>query len=468
LKFIHILLIVWSIGVACSSKPDAQATSEAVYTFDWPKIKERGKLVALVDNSSTSYFIFKGQPLGFEYEMLRQFCQDARIDLEVKVISSMDKFLQLLYTGEGDVVAANVTVTRNRLQDVAFSETIFTTRQMLVQRKNGEIIRDPLHLEGKEIVVRGGSSFHERLRSLNAEIGGGINIRAVSDSNDQNTFNKTIQLIDSVAAGHIDFTIADENVARVEAHLRPNLDVETPISLYQRIAWAFRTTDTLLQDTIDQWLIKFKNTNEFHTLYTKYFKARTLHAARSNSDFSSAGKGKISPFDPLIKKYAREIGWDWRLLAALIYKESKFDAQAEAWTGACGLMQLIPQTAVGLGLDTHQFCDPEANIRAGTLFLRHLSGIWLEKISDTNERIKFVLASFNAGPGHVLDARALTEKYNGNKDVWEGNVEKYLLLKSQEPYYTDPVCKHGYCRGKEPVNYVQEVLEHYAHYKNLL
>jgi membrane-bound lytic murein transglycosylase F len=468
LKILRLILLLFcALGLASCGNSDEPNSAPPAYTFDWPQIKSRGKLIALVDNSSTSYFIYKGRPMGFEFELLNRFANDAGIELEIKVISALDKFAQHLQNGEGDVVAANVTITPERQKEVAFSRSIIQTREVLIQRRGNAPIRNIKNLAGKEIVIRGGSSFYESLLAISAQLDTPLVLRLVTDSIDQNVSNKTLQLIDSVSKGLIDFTVADENIARVEAHLRPNLDIQTPISDQQDIAWALRISDTLLADTLNRWLTAFMKTDDFYTIYTKYFKARSLHALRVKSDYSSAGAGKISSFDPLIKKYASLLGWDWRLLAALIYTESQFDDQAEAWTGACGLMQLIPETAVGLGLDTHQFCNPEENIKAGTTLLSQLERTWLDKIPDTEERIKFVLASFNAGTGHVLDARALANKYGKQVDLWEHHVDTFLLLKSQPKFYNDPICKYGYCRGKEPVAYVQHVLEHYRHYQNL-
>ena len=156
------------------------------------------------------------------------------------------------------------------------------------------------------------------------------------------------------------------------------------------------------------------------------------------------------------------MGWDWRLVKALIYQESKFNVNGKSWAGAIGLMQLMPATAKGLGVkDVH---DPEQNIKAGITYLKRMYENWNE-IPDSIQRIKFSMASFNAGYGHVQDAQNLTKKYNGKELVWDNGVDYYILNLSKSKYYNDPVVKHGYVRGSEPYNYIIEIFNRYQHYK---
>ncbi|HXH19339.1 MAG TPA: transglycosylase SLT domain-containing protein, partial [Chitinophagales bacterium] len=160
--------------------------------------------------------------------------------------------------------------------------------------------------------------------------------------------------------------------------------------------------------------------------------------------------------------YARRIGWDWRLLAALIYEESQFDAASCSWAGAEGLMQLV--TTTGLRFGALDLSNPEQNVMAGTAYLQYLETHWKD-IPDSAERMKFVLASYNVGEGHVRDAMRLAEKYGADPFRWEGNVAVYLVKKSQPKYYNDAAATSGYCRGTAAVTYVKQVLERYAHYR---
>jgi membrane-bound lytic murein transglycosylase F len=453
---------------SCKQNKTEPKIESKPYSFDLDSLKVRGHITALVDNSTTSYFTYKGQPMGFEYEMLKRFAESQNLKLEVKVMYNLDNMVPFLQKGFGDIVAANITVTRERLKDVSFSEPLLTTRQVLIQRRdNPNKVQKVRELAGRTVHVRKNSSFYPRLKHLEEELGKSLNIVPLNDSADSKSMNMTIQLMEQVANGEIEFTVADENIAKVQKKLLPNLDISLVLSLEQGIAWAVRKSDTTLLNAVNKWLVYEKKRNDFHTIYTKYFKARTKLKHKIQSEYSSI-KGGISPYDSLIRTFADSLGWNWRLLAAQIYQESKFETKAEAWTGASGLMQLMPTTAAAYGVDSNSIQNPEMNLRAGTRYLMWLDQCWQHTVKDSTERIKFVLASFNVGLGHIIDARNLAAKYEKDPTKWDNNVAEYILKKSEKAYYTDKVCKHGYCRGSEPYAYVEEIMERYRHYQNLI
>lgn len=484
--------MILTLGIArmpvCNTTKNNSQNADSLYiTIDIPQILARKKLVALTDNSSTSYFIYKGEPMGYEYEMLRSFAKSLKVDLQIIVAKDINEIFDLLQKGEVDIVSANLTVTEERMRKVNFTEPLIYTRQVLVQPKpkgwqnmsaeklNKHLVRSTIDLSGKSIYVRKESSFYSRLVNLQDEIASKINIIEVPGE------VTTEGLIAMVANGKIPYTISDENVAMVNQTYYSQLDIKTAVSFPQKIAWAVNKNSPLLLEKLNNWISDQKNTTEYAVLYNKYFKNPKGAGQRNDSEFSSLGGNKISPYDDMIIAYSREIGWDWRLLASMIYQESRFDPNAESWAGACGLMQMIPSTAIQYGLDT---CGGTAieSIDAGTRHIISLDQYWTKIISDKNERIKFVLASYNVGLGHVIDARNLCKKYahlpvratDGNNeggqghrpDIWYNNVEKYILLKSHPKYYNDPVVRCGYCRGQEPYNYVREIISRYEHYTN--
>ena len=148
-----------------------------------------------------------------------------------------------------------------------------------------------------------------------------------------------------------------------------------------------------------------------------------------------------------------------------MYQESRFQPNVKSWAGAFGLMQFMPSTASRFGINPNS--SNEQQIRAGVKFL-----MWLEErfdnIESRDEKIKFTLAAYNVGLGHIIDARNLAEKNGSNPDIWDDNVDKYLLSKSDPEFYNDPVVKYGYCRGKETYAYVRDIMERYEHYSNLI
>lgn len=469
-----ICLLLYLLLAACKQEPtplpEIQVNNTVVSGFDLQEIRERGKLVALTDNSSTSYFIYKGRPMGFEYDLLQRLAQSLDVELEIVVVQDIDGIFEDLNNKLGDVVAANITVTKDRSKLVDFTEHHLFTPQVLVQRKpdsyrklkphqiDKKVIRNPLDLAGKVVHVRKNSSFYTRLQHLSDEIGAHIQIEEVPGD------VETEQLIEMVAKGEIEYTIADHNVARLSQIYYPNLDIRTKVSFPQRIAWAVRKDSPELKTAIDSWILENRGSSEYVTIYNKYFRSRKAHKRRVLSDYSSLSGGKISEYDDLIRQYSQQVGWDWRLLASLIYQESHFDPQARSWTGATGLMQVLPETAQMYKVDSTLLLDPQKNILAGVRLIERLTEYWSEHLTDSLEVPKFVLASYNVGLGHIIDARRLAEKYEADPNIWENNVAVYLKQKSLPKFYNDPVVKYGYCRGAEPFAYVKEVLQRYELY----
>lgn len=463
-RYLALFLLV---GVSCG-QPNTAILPAPEVEVDLDAIKKRGYLTALIDNNSFSYFIYKGRPIGYEYELLKSLAKELNVELKIKIISGVENGIKQLNSGAGDILAFPLTVTKERTEYVNFTRPFFNSYQVLVQRKpdnwktltqdeiDKNVIRDAHDLIGQEVHVMKSSSFAERLRNLSQEIGGDIVI--VEDSANA----ESESLIKQVALGSIQYTVADHQIAMVNANYYPNLDVSTILSLPQQIAWSVRKNSPQLLEAVDAWLTKIKKEPTFMVIYNRYFKSPRTTLLRARSEYSSLfGGGKISQYDDLIKKGAEKLGWDWRLLAALIYQESKFVINNESWAGARGLMQLMPETAKRFGATNPD--NPRQNINAGVNYLKHLDKYWTKSIPDADERLKFVLASYNAGLTHVLDARALTSKHGGNPAVWD-EVEYYLLKKSDPVFYRDPVVAAGYCKCEEPVNYIKNVMNTYEEY----
>lgn len=170
----------------------------------------------------------------------------------------------------------------------------------------------------------------------------------------------------------------------------------------------------------------------------------------------------ISPYDSLFKVYADTLGWDWKLLAAVAYVESKFDTAAVSEVGAKGLMQLMPVTALAMGIPEGCEKDPEQSIRGAVGYFAYLSHMF--RRIPNEERIHFILASYNAGFGHIQDAMRLAQKYGKNRYVWYDNVETYLLLKNDSVYYTDSLCRNGKFMGLETCSFVKKVTRKHKDY----
>lgn len=468
LKSYQIIFLLSLLVLACSKKVEKDSVSKgSMNVRDLSEIKESGKLFAIIDNSSTSYFIYKGQPMGFEYELLSRFAEYIETDLEVVKIDDLNQMFPALKENNGDVIAANLTITKDRRELVDFSQPILKTHQVLVQRqlqkkdiqKGKLLIESPVELTHKKVYVQKASSFYNRLKNLSDEIGGDIQIKEVAD-------NLTVeQLIEKVAIGEIDYTVADEHVAKINKAFFRNINIDLALSLDQEVAWAIRKESPNLQIAINEWLDDFQKTTDFRVIYLKYYGNTTLFRNRVNNRLFTSKSGKLSDFDPIVKKEAKEIGWDWRLLTSLIYQESKFNPKASSWAGAQGLMQLMPATSAEYGIDSN--ASVTENISAGVDYLKWIESQFDEKVTDSTERQKFVMASYNVGLGHVFDAMRLAEKYGKNPQIWEKNVALMLLKKSDPNFYKDTVCHYGYCRGREPYQYVRQIYRRYRDYLNI-
>jgi len=461
------LCVALLVASSCTT-PDRNFATEPEVSIDIPEISKRGYLNALVDNNSVSYFIYRGEPLGYEYELLKRLCQRLRVELKITIISGLEDAINRLNRGEGDIIAFPLTVTTERREWMSFTDTHFTSTQVLVQKKpagwesnpgllEDSLLRDPADLIGKVVYVKAQSSFAERLRNLSAEIGGEIIVKEDSSG------GETESLIRQVLTGQIKYTVADQPFGMVNATYYPDLDVKTVLSLPQQIAWATRLNAPAVRDSINIWLADIKRAGEFRQIYAKYFNNLKSTRVRMQSDYNSFSGSELSRFDDVMKEAAASISWDWRLIASVTYQESGFDPRVESWAGAMGLMQLMPATVAQFKVVN--VMDPRQNIQAGVSVLKHLDDVWARTVSDPQERIKFVLASYNVGLTHVTDARNLARKYGKDPVKWDDNVAFYLILKSDPKYYRDPLSVAGYCRCEGPVNYVKEVLSRFEEYK---
>lgn len=453
------------LAMACNKSEPPEVEDEEAAEVN---MLAEGVLHVLMSNNVSSYYIQQGQPRGFEYEMLRLFCQENKLTLDIKIIKDFEFLFDSLASGAGDLAAGNITITKERKERFNFTPEILRTRMVLIQRtpkgskklsKNqiiARMVKDPLELDGKTVYVNGASTFYDRLSNFAEENGLDINLQTVTSE------IGTDELIRMVSTGEIDYTIADENVARIHKGLYNNIDISVAVSLSQSIAWAVPKGNETLQKQLTDWVNKRKNTTKYNAIYNKYFGKSTVVLGREN--YAEIIDGQISPYDKLIQKHAKFIDWDWLLLAALINKESKFNPQAESRFGARGLMQIMPVTAERFGVSQELVTDPELNIRAGTRFLQWLDKFWSSRVSDPTERQKFVLASYNSGQGHVLDGQKLAVKYGLDPQKWDDNVELMMQNKTQPLYYQDDVVKHGYCNCVETVVFVKTVLRYYDYY----
>ncbi|MGI6073747.1 MAG: transglycosylase SLT domain-containing protein [Fermentimonas sp.] len=455
LSFIVVFFALLLINVACEEK-------KAV-VYDYAEIVESDTLCVLTLNTSTSYFMYRDQPMGFQYDLIKSFCDDHSLNVKIIVAENVKSLIEKLKKGEGDVIAYNLPITNQMRDSIIFCGYKQVSHQVLVQqvREYDMMVKDVVDLIGRTVTVIEDSKYLDRIKNLNDELGGGIVIEV--DAEDSLVVE---DLIRGVSQGKIDYTVSEDDLAKLNQTYFNNIDVQLPISFDQRSSWAVRPDTPVLADSLDSWFAE----KSMNTSYMKTLKRYFEETKGSSMDFglrvgNFIGNGIISPYDIYFKRYGEEVKIDWRFLASISYQESTFNNEATSWSGAVGLMGLMPATATSYGLDKDKLFDAESNIMIGSRYFRYLMDVFSSTISDNSQVMKMALAAYNGGIGHIFDARALAEKYGADENVWEGNVEKYLDLKRLEQYYSDPVCKNGYFRGDETLKFVSDVINRWELYK---
>ncbi len=478
IKYSYIVLMV--VLSACSSDKnegttttvnDAIAKTTPTISRDLDAIKEDGVLHAITIYNSTSYFLYRGEPKGFEYELLERLAKDLGLKLKISIAKDINELFELLNKGEADLLAYGLTITEQRKQLVDFTEHHYVTYQTLVQRMpdnwrslpgykiDQQVVSNTLELMEDTVWVRKNTSYAERIKNLQDEIGAKIPIEHIEGN------IPTDEVIRMVVDGEIERTVADYNIAAINKTYYPILQIDTRISFAQRIAWAVRKNSPQLLNAINEWIAKEKKSDAYYVIYNKYFKNRKSFRARIRSEFYSKNSNAISKFDDIIKENAATIGWDWRFLCSQVYQESRFDPRAKSWAGAGGLIQLMPATAKEVGV-SNSF-NPAKNIEGGVKYLSRMRDKF-ENVTDSIQKIKFTLGAFNCGAGHVFDAMRLAEKNGKDPTVWDDNVEEYILKLKFKKYYLDDVVKYGFMRGEEPYYYVRDIFKRFEHYKKFI
>lgn len=406
--------------------------------------------------SPLSYFLYRGEPMGIDYTLVDSLARQKGMVLDLSVARSLTEAVAMLDSGTVDVIAYPVPITEHYKKYVIACGLENLTSQVLVQPKmNGQVpITDITQLVGKEVYVEKDSKYLRRMQNLNDELGGGIIIKEVDADS-----LITEDLLQMVSDGKIPMTVVDSDIAKLNQTYYPDLDIAVPVSFEQRSAWAVAPDKKWLADSIDSWFASSSSQEIDSDLLKRYFE-QMKNGSSLNFDFS---KGYISKYDNIFKKYAPRIGWDWRLMAAQAYVESKFKPNARSWVGARGLMQIMPSTSRGYRTSVARLGNPETSVDVATKLINDLDSYLVKYVPNDKERLKFVIAAYNVGIAHVYDAIALARKYGLNPEVWDDNVSKAILMKMNPKYYNDPVVKYGYCRGTETVAYVKGITNFYEH-----
>jgi membrane-bound lytic murein transglycosylase F len=425
----------------------------------WTRIRERGQLVALTDKNSLDYFIYRGEPMGYQLELLRSFADYIGVSLRIISSDDVSRLYRYLEHNAGDVIACNLPFSQDGKYMVHFTDPLGETRYVLLQRKSQtRFISVFADFSGDTVWYRSNPFVEYILRDFTREIHANITLAGEYQRN-------PVELARLVSEGKIDYMICQENLALVLKRFYRNLDASLVLTHFTNYSWGVRPASDTLRAKINEWLSDRKTRKEVRKIYLNYYDNPKI-LQYFGSDYFSVTGGRLSPFDEEIRRVSSLIWWDWRLIASLVYEESNFRMGLVSSRNARGLMQLMPETAEKFGMDS--LSGPGQQIAAGVKYLRWLDRQLPPEISNPRERICFILASYNVGIGRVLSAREKAARYGQDPNRWNGNVDYYLTRKSRK----DPLGKNDTVADISPFGeaggFVDEIMNRYYHYRNLI
>jgi membrane-bound lytic murein transglycosylase F len=428
---------------------------DKAFIGDFDQIKKRRILRVLLRNNAASYFLYRGELIGFEYELAKEFARYHGLRLEVLVPSGDEQFSTWLLDGKVDMAMGFLEPSDAQRQlGIEYTRPYHQARQHIVVAANDPAVKLP-DLDRHTISVRRDSSYWQTLSKLRQQ-----GAKFSLDSTENNV--ETEQIIQEVASGRYQATMADEHILDIE--LARSVKVKSAYSPDKEIphAMALRAKNTNLKKQLDAFIKRIYKGEFYNVLYQKYFKSRRSVQKLAQGRVTDTLQGQISPYDKVVQKYSEYYGFDWRLITAQMFQESRFDPRAKSFSGARGLMQIMPRTASSLGFDSVD--QPNNNIQAGIKYMDWLRDRF-DKGLPVSERLWFSLAAYNAGAGHVHDARRLASQIGLNPDLWFENTESAILLLSKKQYSSK--ARYGFVNGSEPVNYVRNIKQRFEAYVEL-
>ena len=429
----------------------AEAYDSASFVRPWAEIIKSDTLIVGTVTSPTDFFVYRNERFGAEYQKVLSFAEAHDLELDIRITQSPDSLLGWISDGEIDLSITPFAFSRENTEKYAFLGMNDTLSLVLVQNKAGKTITSLPDLHNHTLTVVPNSVSELRAMQIVEELGDTtVRISRVDTLGQEDLLEYIATHRDSSL-----LTLAESDLARIYAGQYPDLVVSTKASLPIRYGWIAHKTNTALKDSIDSYfsdslrIAHFQRLALLNSAYAYYFDKGSQKTYRLLP-------GGISPYDALFQKEAKRLGWHWTFLASIAAQESTFRADVVAWSGASGLMGIMPSTGRNFGASPEDLLDPEVSVRVAVDLLLSLKPLFSD-IPGEEAQEAFVLAAYNAGIGHVQDAQRLAEKYGSDPKKWYGGVREYMLLKSSPKYYNDPVVRFGYVRGRETVDYVDEI-----------
>lgn len=412
------------------------------------RIKASGELIVVTRNSGTTLYEGPEGLTGIEHDLVLLFAQELGVKPHFIIPKRFEDLLPKVINGEAHLAAAGLTVTPERVSEIRFGPPYQEITQQVVYRRGNKRPRKVEDLIGGKLVILAGSSHEEELLRLKA--------RYPTLTWESRADLESAELMQMVQNREIDYTIADSNEFAITRRFMPNIGVAFDLTKPQPLAWAMaHAEDTSLYDAMKDFFDRIREDGTLDQLIERYYG----HIGRLNfvelRTFVKHFESRLPNFEEAFKDAAATTEIDWRLLAAIGYQESHWNPLAKSPTGVRGIMMLTLDTAKQMNIESR--LDPRQSIIGGAKYLRYIEDKLPERIQEP-DRLWLTLAGYNVGFGHLEDARILTQHLGDDPDKWS-DVKKHLPNLSLKKWYTG--LKHGYARGNEPVNYVDNIRGYY-------
>jgi len=412
------------------------------------QVMQLGELRVVTRNTPTSYFVTPDGPAGPEYDLVRGFADDLGVKLVIKTVENVAEILPQLSEGNVHMAAAGLSMTESRLEYLSFGYPYNTVDMHLIYKLGSGKPRSIEETVGRHIEVVAASSHSDMMEMLGA---------AYPELDwSENAAVEVVDLLEKVARGELDFTIADSTEFNIQRHFYPDLRIALDLDIADPIAWAFKKNDgDSLLARADRYLIRADRSGFVAQVNDRYFGHTEKFDYVGTRAFIRHFASRLPRYRPTFEGAADNTGVDWRLIAAIGYQESHWRSHAVSPTGVRGIMMLTQATADYLDIEDRM--DPTSSIHGGARFIARQ----IERIPDSvdePDRTWMALAAYNVGFNHIKDARQIVAWQGGDPDTWLDLSQALPLLAKQKWYSRVP---YGYARGWEPVLYVNNIRSYY-------
>lgn len=393
-----------------------------------------------------------GAVSGLEWELLERFARHQKLRIEAIPVDQPDSMLLMLQRGEGDVMAAQLSPSGWARRFVSFAQPYRSVAPLRLALNADGVVRSTTRLKydptaPDTLTMSRWSPFAGTTYPFDSAFG---HIHLVIDT------ALPEELVAAVVLGKCRTALVPDAVSSSEMRRFPHLAFGPRLGRSVPLAFAVRANSPELLSALDAWIVKPSEAEARELIGDSYGEGRLTNGPLRTLRALDFTVDSISPFDSLFQAHADSSAFDWELLAAVGFKESRFDTSAVSGAGAAGLMQIMPATAEALGVDSADGVG--GDIGGARKYLDRLDALFRSSVPNKDQRLKFVLASYNAGPGHVQDAQRLAEAYGLDPHRWDGSVERALLLLTKPRWFSRTDVKHGYCRAYETFWYVRDVV----------